>query len=128
MLFGTDYPMWSAKTELEYFFSLGLDEWEKVKSYLLKEFYVLTPWHTEKDRNAFTAYSFFDPQSETGVLLAFRQESCVPSTLPISLPFAEGEAYVLTDTDTGEERTANGAFEIFFEKPREAKLFYIRRK
>ncbi len=28
VLFGTDYPMWSAEKELEYFFSLGLDEWE----------------------------------------------------------------------------------------------------
>ena len=106
----------------------GLDEWKKVKPYLLKEFYVLTPWHTEKDRTAFTAYSFFDPESEMGVLLAFRQESCVPSTLAVSLPFAQGKTYTLTDADTGKERSANGAFEIFFEKPREAKLFYIRRK
>ena len=28
VLFGTDYPMWEAKTELDYFLSLGLDEWE----------------------------------------------------------------------------------------------------
>ncbi len=28
VLFGTDYPMWDAKTELDYFLSLGLDEWE----------------------------------------------------------------------------------------------------
>lgn len=28
VLFGTDYPMWSHKNELEYFFSLGLDETE----------------------------------------------------------------------------------------------------
>ena len=28
VLFGTDYPMWEAKDELEYFFSLGLEEWE----------------------------------------------------------------------------------------------------
>lgn len=28
VLFGTDYPMWSHKSELEYFFSLGLDEQE----------------------------------------------------------------------------------------------------
>ncbi len=28
VLFGTDYPMWSPKIELEYFLSLGLDEWE----------------------------------------------------------------------------------------------------
>ena len=26
VLFGTDYPMWSAEKEIEYFFSLGLDE------------------------------------------------------------------------------------------------------
>lgn len=28
VLFGTDYPMWDSKSELEYFFSLGLDEKE----------------------------------------------------------------------------------------------------
>ena len=28
VLFGTDYPMWSHESELEYFFSLGLDEQE----------------------------------------------------------------------------------------------------
>ncbi len=33
ILFGTDYPMWDAKEELEYFFSLGLDERE-IKSIL----------------------------------------------------------------------------------------------
>lgn len=33
VLFGTDYPMWAAKSELEYFFDLGLDEWE-IKSIL----------------------------------------------------------------------------------------------
>ncbi|MGI6278941.1 MAG: amidohydrolase family protein [Acutalibacteraceae bacterium] len=29
VLFGTDYPMWSPKAELEYFLALGLDEHEK---------------------------------------------------------------------------------------------------
>ena len=28
VLFGTDYPMWSPKTEIESILSLGLDEWE----------------------------------------------------------------------------------------------------
>ena len=28
VLFGTDYPMWDSKSEMEYFLSLGLDEWE----------------------------------------------------------------------------------------------------
>lgn len=28
VLFGTDYPMWSPKGEIEYFLSLGLEKWE----------------------------------------------------------------------------------------------------
>ena len=28
VLFGTDYPMWSYKSEFEYFLSLGLEKWE----------------------------------------------------------------------------------------------------
>ena len=33
ILFGTDYPMWDIEKELNYLFSLGLDEWE-IKSIL----------------------------------------------------------------------------------------------
>ena len=33
ILFGTDYPMWDIKAELDYFFSLGLDE-QEIKSIL----------------------------------------------------------------------------------------------
>ena len=105
----------------------GLHEWAKVKPYLLKEFYVLTPWHREQERGGFTAYSFFDPESETGVLLAFRGEDCTENTVTLSLPFANGEGYVLSDNDTGEEIKAQSAFAISFEQPREAKLLWIKR-
>ena len=105
----------------------GLNEWKQMNPYLLKEFYVLTPWHGEQERDAFTAYSFFDPESETGVLLTFRGEDCEKESVILSLPFANGEEYVLSDTDTGEEIKAKGAFTLSFENPREAKLLWIKK-
>ena len=105
----------------------GLREWAKVKPYLLKEFYVLTPWHSEHERNSFTAYSFFDPETETGVLLAFRGEDCEENEVSLSLPFARDENYVLTDEDSGEEIPVQDEFTLSFENPREAKLLWIKR-
>ena len=105
----------------------GLNEWKQVNPYLLKEFYVLTPWHGEHEKDSFTAYSFFDPESETGVLLAFRQEDCKETTASLFLPFAAGNCYTLTDHDTGETIETNGAFAISFEQPRTAKLLWIKK-
>jgi len=105
----------------------GLNEWAQIKPYLLKEFYVLTPWHSENDRNDFTAYSFFDPETECGVLLAFRQEHCVQKVLPLTLPFTEGKACTLTDADSNAVIRTDGTLSLTFEKPREARLLWIRR-
>ena len=105
----------------------GLGEWARIKRYLLKEFYVLTPWHSEAERDSFTAYAFFDPESEEGVLLAFRGEDCAQSGVCLSLPFVQDENYALTDEDSGEEISAQGGFTISFEHPREAKLLWIKR-
>lgn len=107
----------------------GLAEWRKVAPYLLKEFYTLTPWHAEKDKTNFTAYCYFDPEKEEGVILAFRQEGCGRNTLHISLPFAlEGEEYLLTDEDTQEACTTGGAVTLSFDAPRTAKLLWVKKK
>lgn len=106
----------------------GLNEWKRINRYLLKEFYVLTPWHSEQERDSFTAYSFFDPESETGVLLAFRGEDCAESDVSLSLPFTNGARYLLSDTDTGAEIETQDSLILSFENPREAKLLWIKRK
>ena len=54
----------------------GINEWKEVKDYLLKEFYTLTPWHHENDLASFTSYTYFDPETEKGILFVFRQEEC----------------------------------------------------
>ncbi|MBP3388510.1 MAG: alpha-galactosidase [Clostridia bacterium] len=106
----------------------GLKEWKKVAPFLLKEFYTLTPWHKELDTSDFTAYCFYDPEIEKGVMLAFRQENCARATLPVSLPFAkEGERYSLTDEDSGESHITDGKDELFFAAPRTARLLWIAR-
>ena len=105
----------------------GLREWKQVNPYLLKDFYLLTPWHTEKDVYGFTAYAFRDPETASGVLLAFRQEKCMEDSLSVTLPFAvDGEGCTLKDKDTGETLTGSaGTFTLRFDQPRQARLLWI---
>ncbi len=111
----------------------GLNEWKRVNPYLLKDFYVLTPWHPEMDTAGFTAYAFYDPDASSGVLLAFRQEKCREASLSLSLPFAKpGCRVALVDEDTGTALEADGAsaaqggVTLCFSHPRQARLLWIR--
>jgi hypothetical protein len=73
---------------------------------------------------AITAYAFFDPETEKGVLLAFRQERTEETMLSLKLPFAD--RVTLTNEDTKEKSIIeNGEVTLLFEKTREAKLFWI---
>lgn len=102
----------------------GLREWDQIKPYLMKEFYPLTPWHSEQENDGFTAYAFFDPETEKGVLLAFRQERTEETMLSLKLPFTD--RVTLTNEDTKEKSIIeNGEVTLLFEKTREAKLFWI---
>jgi hypothetical protein len=111
-----------------------MKEWKKVNKYLLKDFYVLTPWHDKNTRTEFTSFCYYDPEEEKGVLFVFRMEECEYDTLNIKLPFADEDAeYTLTDEDTKEirELTGKNALEGFdfsvFEK-RQAKLIWVEKK
>lgn len=111
----------------------GLREWDKVKPYLLKDFYTHTSWHTEHDLYDFTAFSYFDPEKEKGVLFCFRQENCVPDTVVLSLPYAEEEkVYLLTDEDTGEKTEYSGlqlihGIALRLENPRSSRLIWVEK-
>ena len=108
----------------------GLKEWKRLNRFLLKEFYPLTPWHTEEETTGFTAYAFYDPAEEAGALLAFRQERCAEDRLSLPLPFlGPDEVCVLTDEDSGEVLSAggDGEIELAFAAPRTARLLWISR-
>lgn len=106
----------------------GLREWKSVRQYLLGEFYPLTPWHSKNETESFTAHAYFDPADESGILLAFRQETCAEDTLSLVFPFVllpEGESFVLTDEDRGERFTVSGgeSFTLRFPTPRSSHLY-----
>ena len=104
----------------------GLREWKQISPYLLKDFYVLTPWHTERDVYGFTAYAFIDPETATGALLAFRQEKCREDTLTVALPWlTDGRACALRDADTGETQVARDEVSLRFDYPRQARLLWV---
>lgn len=106
----------------------GLHEWKKVSPYLLKDFYTLTPWHKECDRFGFTAFCYYDPEKEEGVLLSFRQEFCVNDTLTIALPFvSQGEKVQLIDEDTKEVTIAQNTAKLYFDHPRKARLLWVKK-
>ena len=104
----------------------GLAEWNSIKRFLLKDFYVLTPWHAPQDRTGWTAFAYLD--GDEGVLLAFRMEECEAESVSLRLSaWNDDAAHVLTDADTGEEIAVHGAeFVVSRPEKRMAALYRIR--
>jgi len=106
----------------------GINEWNSVKEFLLKDFYVLTEWKPESDRTDWTCFVFFDPETEKGVLFAFRMEECGIPSFTTKLPMLdEDKVYELVDVDKGVIGSIKGGEEltITHENPRSASLIFI---
>lgn len=113
----------------------GLKEWKRVNPYLLKDFYLHTPWHSEQDKSNFTSYSYYDEEQGRGVIFLFRMENCGLDSLDIKLPYAKAEKrYVLCDEDTKETIELHGkdicSYGVHFVLPekRMARLVWIEEK
>ena len=110
----------------------GINEWDSVKNYLLKDFYVLTPWKPEGDRTGWTSFMYHDPETDSGILLAFRMEECEKPSCTVRLPLPEaGKVYELRDADKGIMGRFSGSelaagFKLTHEKPRSASLIFIK--
>ena len=129
-------PAQNPDTDFE-LYRFALSEWRKVNPYLLKEFYCLTPWHKEIDYTKhgeidttdYTVHCYFNPETERGVILAFRETECTKDYYSLSLPFRkDDETYILTDEDTKEEITVNGITNLYFSAPRTARVLWVRKK
>ena len=105
----------------------GLDEWNGIKRFLLKDFYALTPWHAPDDRSGWTAFAYLD--GDEGVLLAFRMEDCEADSVRLRLSaWGDGDVHVLTDADSGEEIVVRGGeFTVTRPEKRMAALYRIRK-
>ena len=86
-----------------------LHEWRSIRYMLVKDMYVLTPWHAHDDRYGWTAVAYEDGETGEGLLLAFRQEDCEDESCTVKMEFAvPGAKYVFTDADTLEETVYSG--------------------
>ena len=109
----------------------GINEWDKVKDFMLADFYVLTPWKPKEDKTSWTNYIYFDREKNSGVLFAFRMEDCAENSSVVKLPMLNPECvYKLTDADKGEIGSFKGGdlingYKITHENPRSAGLIYI---
>jgi len=108
------------------------DEWRKYSHLLTKDFYVLTPWHSENEINGWTVFVYNDFNTGEGVITAFRQEKCDVPSFVAKLPFAKAKkTYKLRNEDTGEEITMKGAelsqkgITIQLDKPRESAIWHF---
>jgi alpha-galactosidase len=75
-------------------------EWDDMKWLLSKDFYNLTPYHTISDDTGFAAYEYFDPESDKGLIQAFRQADCEDPTVEIKVKgLQDNKYYSLTDLE-----------------------------
>lgn len=80
----------------------ALNEWSRVKPYLLKDFYRLTPWHPLSFTEGWTAFAYHDPETHKAVLQAFRMENAEDETIAVRLPFIDPDAeYDVENADDG---------------------------
>ena len=112
----------------------GVDEWNSVKDYMLKDFYVLSEWKPEADKSDWTSYIYHDPKTDSGVLFAFRMEDCEQPSYKIALSMLNPDSdYELVDADKGVIGSFSGkelinGYTFEHDKPRSASLIFIQRK
>jgi len=107
-------------------------EWKKYAHLLTKDFYVLTPWHSEKDTKGWTVFAYKDFNTGEGIITAFRQEQCEEPSFVAKLPFVNPQkSYKLHNDDTGEDIRIKGSeliqkgIDIKLEHTRECALWHF---
>lgn len=124
---------WSQNPKTDFdLIRFGVREWGTVKDYLLKDFYLLTPWNGPEDKTHWTSYVYFDPEKDSGVLFAFRMEEAKEVSYSHRLTMLKpGQMYELRDADKGVLGTFKGGdlakgYTVTHPQPRSAALIHIR--
>ncbi len=87
-----------------------MKEWRSLSDLLLKDLYVLTPWHAEDDLKGWTAFAYHDPETDEAAVLAFRQDECEEADYILKLPFADpAKTYAIRDEDSGKVWESKGS-------------------
>jgi hypothetical protein len=107
-------------------------EWDTVKGFLLKDYYVLTPWNNRNETVNWTAHEYYDRDTDKGVIQIFRPQDSTQNKMTLPLKGIDPKKnYKLTDTDginsikavTGAELI--GGFEFRLASARQAAVIFI---
>lgn len=80
-----------------------------------------------EERDGFTAFSYFDPQSGKGIVLILRMEDCEQDAFALTLPYIKrGMSAVLTDADNGEKTRYSAGMKIVLPEKRTARLLRLQ--
>lgn len=69
------------------------EEWLEASKYFLKDFYVLTSYMGIDADNFWTAYMYWDTETDSGLLQAFRQKNCDESRMTLNLKGVNPDRY-----------------------------------
>ena len=109
----------------------GINEWNAVKDYTLKDFYLLTDWNDQDTRTSWTAYAYHDHERDAALLLAFRMEEAQADTATVGLRMLDPDKdYNVRDFDTGKTTRVPGrelvaGYTVTLPQPRMAAVFEV---
>lgn len=107
-------------------------EWEEISKYLLKDFYTLTPYRGITNSSEWTVFMYVDPDTNSGVVQAFRQQTCDKKSIAVALKGLDPNCYYSVRDIDGKnsiERVKGSAlmktFLISADNPRTAITLYV---
>ncbi len=71
----------------------GLNEWTEISKYLLKDYYVLTPYRGTNNDKDWTAWMYVDTDSNSAVLQAFRPANSTESSFKVTPKGIDPDTY-----------------------------------
>lgn len=107
-------------------------DYDTFKKYILKDYYSLTPYRGVSNDKEWVSYMYFDKESKSGVIQAFRQINCEEDTIKVNLKGIDSNKYYkLTDIDGINSinkikgSTLEKGYVINSTSPRQALIIYI---
>ncbi len=124
---------WSINKDLNWsVIEQSLKEWKKIAPYFYCDYYQLTKDNGITEDNNWTAYEYFDKNTDSGVIQLFRQDNCDNKYLTVCVKGLNPNAYYsVTDVDgVNSIAKVKGAMlmkglTVFAENPRTAIVLYV---
>lgn len=111
----------------------AMAEWEDISRYFYEDYYVLTPYRGVTDNENWTAFMYYDEDTTSGVMQAFRPSDCTENSYTVQLRGLDpNKYYSVRDIDgvNSIERIKGSVLmqeglELYAENARTAMILYL---